>query len=122
MGFEALRLSIWGLWNIFRDAADYVVCYHSIPLGAAQRLTGEIPNGIQWIPSYGKVPEFLMNHFDTGTLEGVGWKFSPLRVFENQFELALDNDCILWELPPALRRWLASGNRNACVIAEDVRA
>jgi hypothetical protein len=53
--------------------------------------------------------------------EGVGWKFAPLRLFPGHFELSLDNDCILWELPEAIRQWLAACDEHRCVLAEDVR-
>ena len=51
--------------------------------------------------------------------DGVGWKFAPLRFFPSDYhELALDNDCILWELPPSLAEWL---NRDdATCLAADV--
>ncbi len=38
----------------------------------------------------------------------MGWKLVPLRLFPDAYELALDNDCILWEMPEGLRRWLES--------------
>lgn len=53
--------------------------------------------------------------------EGVGWKLAPMRVFEEGCELALDNDCILWDRPAALAAWL-EGEPDTCLIAEDVRA
>src|SRR4029079_1675815 len=40
----------------------------------------------------------------------------------DRHEIALDNDCILWELPPALRTWLEREPAHACLLAEDVRA
>jgi hypothetical protein len=52
--------------------------------------------------------------------EGVGWKFAPLRVFPDRYELALDNDCILWEMPPAVRVALYS-QPQCCILAEDAR-
>lgn len=58
--------------------------------------------------------------------EGVGWKFAPLRLSDDRPELALDNDCILWELPAALQRWLSgpatTATARATAMAEDVRA
>ena len=54
--------------------------------------------------------------------EGVGWKLAPLRMFPDRHEIALDNDCILWELPPALRAWLEREPAQGCLLAEDVRA
>lgn len=51
-------------------------------------------------------------------VEGVGWKLLPLRVFPHTHELALDNDCILWNQPTALSRWLADD--HSTLMAEDV--
>jgi hypothetical protein len=120
-GFEALRLSIWGMWNIFGTDAAYAVCYNSVPLTRVRQRTGDLPCDVEWINSEGKIPDFILERLDRNMAEGVGWKFGPLRVFENQFELSLDNDCILWDLPPGIRALLESCRENACVIAEDVR-
>jgi hypothetical protein len=50
--------------------------------------------------------------------EGVAWKFAPPRVFPGCYELSFDNDCILWELPQALRQALQATSQR-CVLAED---
>ena len=36
--------------------------------------------------------------------------------------LSLDNDCILWEAPPAIRQWVEEDDPTRCVAAEDVLA
>jgi hypothetical protein len=51
--------------------------------------------------------------------EGVAWKLTPLRAFPDCYELSLDNDVILWSVPPAVEQWLASENPAASVIAAD---
>ena len=53
--------------------------------------------------------------------EGVAWKFAPLRFFPDRWELSLDNDCILWEMPTAIRRWLQDGDNDLCVLEEDAK-
>lgn len=55
---------------------------------------------------------------DPGLAEGVAWKLAPPRVFPDRFERSLDNDCILGEMPTAVRAWLERG--EGCAIAEDV--
>ncbi len=121
-GFEALRLSIWGAWRLFGPSASYVVCVNTIPLPSAQLLTGEIPDSVTWHASTpNQLPEFVRPHLDDSMVEGVGWKFAPLRLFPEHHELALDNDCILWEMPTAIRHWLARAHDETCVIAQDVR-
>jgi hypothetical protein len=44
-----------------------------------------------------------------------------LRLFPERWELSLDNDCILWALPPALARWLDGPPDRSLAIAADVR-
>jgi hypothetical protein len=54
--------------------------------------------------------------------EGVAWKLAPLRIFPQRWEISLDNDCILWDLPDGMRDWLADGDKRRCLLAEDARA
>lgn len=119
-GFEALGLSVWGAWKLFGAHAEYAICCNTIPLGRAQELTGVLPDAIQWLDVNGAIPGWLRAYMDAGMAEGVGWKFAPLRVFSDRFELALDNDCVLWSLPNAVRIALAD-QEPRCVVAEDVR-
>jgi hypothetical protein len=120
-GFEALRLSIWGAAKSFGSDAAYAICFNSVPLGYAQDRTGELPPAVQWIESSECFAPWLRPHLDRRMAEGVGWKFSPLRLFPDRYEIALDNDCILWKLPHALEVTLA-GQLSRCVLAEDVRS
>ncbi len=53
--------------------------------------------------------------------EGVAWKFAPLRIAQQRWELALDNDCILWTIPAAVDRWLNEGDLQLCLLEEDVK-
>lgn len=121
-GFEALRLSLWGAWRLFGPEAEYVVCVNCIPLAEARARTGEVPGAVRWYDANGDLPAFLAPHFDGGLAEGVGWKLAPLRCFPDRCELALDNDCILWQMPGGLAQWLAADDPQACLLAEDVRA
>ncbi len=119
-GFEALRLSIWGAWRLFGAATRYLVCVNSMPVAAARRRAGALPAGVVWRRSDGEVPAFLAPHLDAGMAEGVGWKFAPIQIDPGRYTLALDNDCIIWELPAALRSWLEGGDPRSCVLAADV--
>lgn len=121
-GFEALHLSIWGAWKLFGPQAAYVVCYNSIALDQARARTGPVPEGVIWHDATHDLPPVLQAHLDAGLAEGAGWKFAPLRYFPERYELALDNDCILWALPAALERWLTEDSALRCVVAEDVVA
>lgn len=119
-GFEALRLSIHGAFRLFGPRARYAVCVNTVPLNVARTRTGEVPSAIEWHDVSNALDSRVRAHFDENMAEGVGWKFAPMRVFEDRYELALDNDCILWGVPAAIRRWL-EGEPGSCVIAEDVR-
>jgi hypothetical protein len=121
-GFEALRLSIWGARRIFGPRAAYAVCVNTIPVAEARRKTGDLPDGVIWHDATDDFPAFLRRHFDGGMAEGVGWKLAPLRFFPHRYELSLDNDCILWEMPEAIRRWIEERDTDRCVMAEDVAA
>lgn len=116
-GFEALRLSIWGAKKLF-PTATHVVCVNSIATDAARELTGEIPDDIIWVDCNGEMPAFIRDRIDGAMAEGVGWKLAPIRLIPGAYELALDNDLILWRLPAALKGWAGSG--KWCVYAEDV--
>jgi hypothetical protein len=119
-GFEALRLSIWGAARLFGQRAAYVVCVNSVPIQEARKLTGALPPCVAWLDATDRFPHWMREHVNGEMAEGVGWKFAPVRVFTDRYELALDNDCILWEMPRALRQALA-GEPARCLIAEDVR-
>lgn len=120
-GFEALRFSIWGARKVFGPAAAYVVCVNTVDVDEARERVGEIPEGVSFRAVKEGLPPFLREHFDASMAEGVGWKLSPLRLFPDRFCLALDNDCILWGMPPSIHAWLDDAPAR-CLIAEDVRA
>lgn len=122
-GFEALRLSIWGAWKLFGPAAAYAVCVNTISVEEAKARAGDLPDEVRWhAVSEDDLPNFLRAHLDAELAEGAAWKLAPLRLFPDQYELSLDNDCILWAQPEALQAWSEdSGTTAACVLAEDVR-
>lgn len=123
-GFESLGLSLWGAWHLFGRGADYVVCVNGVSADEARVLTGPVPAGVTWRDTARRdLPAFLDRAFGSGMAEGVAWKLAPLRLFPDRHEIALDNDCILWALPPTLAAWLEGASRTgACLMAEDVRA
>lgn len=119
-GFAALHMSVWGAWRLFGNEVSYVICVNTIPLRLAQQRTGDVPATVIWRDVTAEFPIFLRPYFDEYKAEGVGWKFAPLRLSPDCLELALDNDCILWGLPNALRRWLKTP--GSFLFAEDVQA
>ncbi|HEU4643130.1 MAG TPA: hypothetical protein VFS44_11810 [Gemmatimonadaceae bacterium] len=120
-GFEALRASMRGCRRVFGEDARYAVVVNSISPDEARRRVGEVPAHVEFLAaSVDQIPPAFAARLDPGLAEGVAWKLAPPRVFPDRFELALDNDCILWEMPTAVRAWLDRG--EGCVIAEDVQA
>jgi hypothetical protein len=121
-GFEALRLAIWGAVRIFGSEAAYAVCVNQIPLTEARRRCGDVPDHVFWqAAEMADLPERLRPYLDSGMAEGVAWKLAPPRLFPDRWELSLDNDCILWQLPPTLARWLDGKAETSLALAADVR-
>lgn len=118
-GWEALRLSLHCAFRLFGPEAGYAVCVNTIPLAEARERTGAAPSSVAWhAVTPADIPTELRPHLDPAMAEGVGWKLVPLRVFPDAHELSLDNDCLLWAMPPALREFLA--RTDAALMAEDV--
>ena len=119
-GFDALRLSVWGARRVFGPDAWLVICVNNVPLREARARTGPLPKGVGWQDATGMVPNFIRPHLDQGMADGVGWKFAGLRLFPQRYEISLENDCILWSMPPSIRRWLEERS-GECLVAEDMR-
>jgi hypothetical protein len=121
-GFQALQLSLWGAHRLFGDRARYVVCVNTVGAAPARDRTGPLPCPVEFrAVDRSQLPRVLSSRLDAGLAEGVAWKFAPLCAFDGLAELALDNDCILWSVPPAVEAWLADTEPSA-VVAADVRA
>jgi hypothetical protein len=117
-GFEALRLSICGAWRLFGWQALYGVCVNGLSTDEARQRTGAVPATVQWHRS-ASLPQCLAPYLGDDMADGVAWKLAPLRLFPERFEVALDNDCILWDLPAAMHDWLDDAERCRCLIAAD---
>lgn len=111
-GWEALRVSVHCAVRLFGEEAEYVICVNTVGMQRARELAGEMPGGVRWLGMGAEeIPKFLRPHLGHAMAEGVGWKLLPVRVFPERHELALDNDCILWERPAALVAWMAAEDR-----------
>jgi hypothetical protein len=69
-GFEALRPSICGAWQLFGPDAAYAVCSNSIPLEQARAWTGPLPEGVIWQDATDEMPNLLKTHLDPGWPRG----------------------------------------------------
>ena len=122
-GFDALRLSTQGGVRLFGPDAAYVVCVNKLTVDAARAKAGDLPPEVTWrYVASDEVPAFLTERFDARMAEGVGWKLAPMRVFPDRWEVALDNDCVLYDRPAALDAWLAAADAKRTLFAADVRA
>ncbi|MBV9441406.1 MAG: hypothetical protein JO217_01805 [Acidobacteriaceae bacterium] len=119
-GFETLRLSLWSAWNLFGNRARYLVCVNTVPVRTAGAKTGEVPAAVRWLATDHLVPSWLRQHSGPEMAEGVAWKLAPVRVFPDRYELSLDNDVVLWSIPPEMHLWLNSPAQDACLFAADV--
>ncbi len=118
-GFEMLRLSMLCAVRLFGPATRYRVCVNTLPIAEVQARTGPVPEAIEWRSvNRDDVPPVLRPHCTGDLMQGMGWKLTPLRTDLGRFELALDNDCILWDLPTAMAEWLEAG--TGALLAEDV--
>jgi hypothetical protein len=121
-GFEALRLSVHGAMRLFGKDVTYRVYVNTISISEARRRVGPLGGDLEWHATERRIPDILRPFLSDGMAEGVAWKLIPLRAFPGRFELSLDNDVILWDIPPALSAWLDPGERAARLIAADVSA
>jgi hypothetical protein len=120
-GFEALQFSIWGAYRIFGAEASYCVCVNTICLDRARALAAQLPCDVAFRDSSDDLPAWVLHYMGQSMAEGCAWKLAPVRLFPEQYELSLDNDCILWQMPHAMRQWLDHGGHDVCLMAEDVR-
>ena len=102
-GFAALRLSVLGARRIFGPDASYTVCVNTLPVAAVRARTGELP--VTWRVVGPDDLASLRPYLDAGLAEGVAWKLAPLRLFPDDYELAFDNDCVLWAEPATVAAW-----------------
>ena len=58
-GFEALRLSIHGMWQRFGGNTQYGVCFNTLPLEEIRKRTGPLPVEVRWIRSDDLLPGWL---------------------------------------------------------------
>ena len=119
-GFEALWLSIHAAVRLFGPDTAYAVCVNTITPDEARRRTGAVSDLVTWCAASGEPPAVLAPFLDGEMSEGTAWKLIPLTLFAGRFELALDNDVILWQLPNAIKHWLLDADPIGRVIAADV--
>jgi hypothetical protein len=119
-GFETLALSISGARNVFGPSARYIVCVNTIGIAAAKSRVGEVAEAVEWMDTTSALPDWLLPWLNTNLADGVAWKFAGMQVCSDRPTLSLDNDVILWRMPPSVREWLKDA--DSFLIAEDVLA
>lgn len=120
-GYEALQLSVWGAHRIFGPRAAYVVCVHDATIAEVQAKTGGVPDGVRWQHVQRHLPQPIAERISgEDDAREIGWRLSPPRLFPDRFELSLDNECILWDLPVTIASWLDDAHPSRCLLVEDV--
>lgn len=79
--------------------ADYVVCYNNLTREVrdiVERISRE--NGAHALD----VSEMLPPNLRINEVKNSWWKYSPTRIAVDKYEIVMDNDVVLWELPPTL--------------------
>jgi hypothetical protein len=121
-GFEALQMSVWGARRLFGPRTAYEICVNTLSVAEARAKTGVVPDEVRWRHVERELPPWLVARIGTESdARDVGWKLVPLRLFPDRFELSIDNDCILWDMPVTLAAWLTDNHPTRCLLAEDVR-
>ena len=95
-------------------------CVNTIPASTAAERAGDFPFYVNWVAADGLVPEWLYPHVSDEMAEGVAWKLAPVRLFPTFHEISLDNDVILWAIPPSMEQWLTTSQSKSCLLAADV--
>lgn len=119
-GWEALRLSVWCAVRLFGVDAEYAIVVNTVGLERARELAGELPAVVLWVEvTAAEMPGWLRPHLvgagsgSTAAMsEGTAWKLLPVRMFAGMHELSLDNDCVLWDVPRAMRAWMDVDDRT----------
>lgn len=120
-GFEVFALSLLGAFRVFGEGARYAVYVNTLSVEEVKRRTLPLPHvlaeRIEWHDATRAMPEWLRKRFESDELaEGVGWKLAPIRAFPELYELSLDNDVVLWDVPDAIVEWLTE---RGSVVSED---
>ncbi len=101
--------------------ARYAVPVNTVLSARQSSKRAKIPGEVQWINSNELVPRWLRSHTNAEMAEGVAWKLAPVRICPTLYELSLDNDVVLWEIPRVVGQWLMSPTRDVCLLAADLR-
>jgi hypothetical protein len=117
--YESLRLSILGAWRLFGPRAAYAVCVNTLSTAEVRRRVGPVPAAVAWVDTTrGWARSFAFAHTGPGRAQNAAWELVPPRLFIDRFEITLDGDVILWEMPSALDAWLAEGSSRSTLLAE----
>lgn len=104
---ELTMIAMLGATNVFPE--DHrVLCLTNLDDDAANILRAEA-GALGWecrSMTAGEFPRVLMGP----SRRGGWWKFAPPRLAPDEDELWIDNDIVLWNMPPAIRDWKNSGS------------
>lgn len=103
-GLELLKYSIKFAQVIFprdKDNIEYYICYNSLrksTLKAIERFSEKY--NVHLID----VSDMLLSKLGNEATKNSWWKYALPRIDKARYEIIIDNDVILWEIPDILKR------------------
>ena len=93
--------------------ADFAICYNNVSQEGLNRLsTIATENGTRLVDVSDLLPKSLRNTH----VKNSWWKYAPGRLAPERYEIVMDNDLVLWKVPPTLEEAIG---RNMLVALTD---
>lgn len=107
LGFELLNYSIKRFKRIYHNNFHYVICFNQLDDLLKTQLPIDLVNATvdqnKYLNSLITPPPKSSN-----SIAGTSWKLYPPRLFNNQHEVIIDNDVIIYKRLPELEKFLES--------------
>ena len=101
------------IFNRFDKNISYNICYNNLSENIYSKLQKiSYTNRVPIINVSNKLPENLINKQQKNSW----WKYAPPRIDINSYEIIMDNDLILWNIPNTLKKAI---NNSALVVLTD---
>lgn len=106
--FDMLEVSVRYMRHLLPDCKRYIaVSFLPQGMERVQKIADKYECEVYMVQGHHEIHRLPQNMSSTKR-RGAWWKYIPLQIDGNQ-TLHLDNDFIMWRIPPALQRWLDEG-------------